>query len=345
MTRPLVEILKALADDVRLRILGVLGREPLSVNEIRDILGFRQSRCSRHLQILARAGLVEGARDGTRIYYAIHPEVERSAELSALLAAIGVGSGGARFPVPALHPETDAATLKRPREMKRDYERLTSHLSERKRDAIQHFQAYGQDQDRLQRGLVDSDFYRDRILALLPEDPGVAVDLGCGSGELSRLLANRTPRLICVDQSPNMLERARQRVESPRAEYRIGALEHLPLGDGEADTVVASMVLHHMPDPLAALREIRRALRPGGTLILAELDHHEEEVMRTRFADFWLGFPSARLQKALAESGFRVMQKEGGRGAGELDCLFFVAKTEGRARREPAPTGRARKPA
>ncbi len=209
--------------------------------------------------------------------------------------------------------------------MQFDRERLQEILQVRRQDSIEHFQRYGEDQDRLQSGLVDSEFYRERVVQLLPQSPGVTLDLGCGAGELARLLAAKAPRLICVDQSPNMIERAEQRVNSPTVEFRIGALEHLPVRDGEVDTVIASMVLHHMPDPIAALREISRALRPGGCLVLAELDRHEVEVMRTNFGDFWLGFTKARLERALREVGFTVNGFEKGQGGGQLSCLFYRA--------------------
>lgn len=336
MENDIVHILKALADEARLRILGVLSPEPLSVSEVCTALGMRQSRVSRHLNILSRAGILEGYRAGTHVYYSLHPRIGRSAELSALLATLGLGAGGSGFP--RLSADylsiSDSATgadraFEMPSAMSTDRARVESLLKDRKELSIQFFQTFGADQDRQQQQLVDSGFYREKILQLLPSDAGVTLDLGCGTGHLARMLASRSPRLICVDQSPNMLERARVALEKADArtvEFRIGALEHLPLRDGEADTVVASMILHHMPEPVVALREMHRVLRPGGTLLLAELDRHREEVMRTEFADFWLGFSSGRLERSLADAGFQVVEIERGRGDGALECLFFRAE-------------------
>ena len=337
MERDIVHILKALSDEARLRILGVLTPEPLSVGEVCAVLGMKQSRVSRHLKILARAGIVEGTRAGMHVYYGFHPRVMRSAELSALLAALGLGSGGASFPRLA----ADYLTISRsasgsdrafemPPAMNADRAKLDALLQDRKELSIQFFQTFGEDQDRLQQQLVDSAFYRQKVLDLLPEEPGVTLDLGCGTGQLARLLIERLQRLICVDQSPNMLERARQALAKSKArqvEFRIGALEHLPLRDGEVDTVVASMILHHMPEPAVALKEMHRVLRPGGVLILAELDRHREEVMRTEFADFWLGFSRGRLERSLADAGFEIAVTEEGRGEGSLDCLFYRARS------------------
>jgi ArsR family transcriptional regulator len=333
LERSIVNILKALADEARLRILGVLSPEPLSVNEVCNVLGMRQSRVSRHLNILSRAGIVEGHRAGVHVYYSLHPRVERSAELAAMLAALGLGTGGASFPRLAVDYVrlSDSATgaareFELPPAMSNDRDKLDLLLRDRKESSLRFFQAFGQDQEIQQRHLVDSRFYREKLLELLPADPGVTLDLGCGTGQLARMLAARLARLICVDQSPNMLERARQAVDLPGVEFRIGALEHLPLRDGEVDTVVASMILHHMPEPVLGLREIRRVLKPGGQLLLAELDRHREEVMRTAFADFWLGFSQARLERSLRDAGFVLADIERGRGAGSLDCLFLRAE-------------------
>lgn len=325
LQRDLVLVMAALADEIRLRILAALSGEPLSVQEIQEILALKQSRTSRHLQILARVGLVEGVRDGSRVYYGLHQDIRRSSELSGLLAAAGIaGPSGEALRI--ADGEAAAPRLRRPAAMTEDRDRLQAVLAERRRDAIEHFQQHGQEQDRLQSGLVDSNFYRRQVLAMLPEDAGLTLDLGCGAGELARLLATRAPRLICVDQSPNMIEHAERRVADPNAEFRIGALEHLPVKDGEIDTVVASMVLHHMPDPASALREIRRALRPGGCLVLAELDRHDVEAMRANFGDFWLGFPQARMHRALEEAGFSVERQASGEGVGQLKCIFFLAR-------------------
>lgn len=351
MERNIVQILKALADEARLRILGVLSPEPLSVSEVCQALKMRQSRISRHLKILARAGIVEGYRAGSRVYYSLHPRIARSAELSGLLASLGVGQGGANFPrlsADYLRMSDSADGSQRafemPSAMTEDRAELNALLKDRKNLSLQFFQSFNADQDLQQQALVDSQFYRDQILELLPADPGLTLDLGCGTGQLARLLAARVERLVCVDQSPNMLERARDALDAfdarsggrgkpNAAQFRIGALEHLPLRDGEADTVIASMILHHIPEPVVALREIRRVLAPGGVLILAELDRHREEVMRTEFADFWLGFSSARLKRALSDAGFAVEAESRGKGAGSLECLFFRANTSG----TPAP--------
>ena len=302
-------LFKALADETRLRILGVLSVEPLNVNEIVSLLDMGQSRISRHLKILTDAGLLESERAGSFVYYGIRRE--DSGPQADILRALGLDVQRRDVPIPYF-----------PAGIQEDRARLRVVLEAREKNNLEHFQTLGR--DRIVGDPVDSEFYHDKILELLPDRPGTIADVGCGAGELSRLLLSRAERLICVDQSSNMLERARGIVVG--ADFRPGALTHLPMGEGEADAVIASMVLHHVPEPMTALREIHRALRPGGILILADLIQHDDEAMREKYADFWLGFRPDRLRDYLEEAGFHAEREEAGRGRGRLECLFFRAR-------------------
>ena len=306
-----VQILKALGDETRLRILFVVRAEPLSVNEVLEVLEMGQSRVSRHLRILAEAGILDSQRQGLRVYYGINPSAEQLVQ--GLLGALGLTRRGGE-PVPAALPE----------ETERDAFNLKLLLDRRKRAGVEHFQAHGPDQDRLMEGLVDGDFYRRRICELLPEKAGVVADLGCGAGTLGSLLVARVGGLIGVDQSPRMLREAARNL--PGADLRLGRLEHLPLSDAEAEVVVLSMALHHLPDPRQGLREARRVLRENGKLIVAELGRHEDETMRNRFGDFWLGFPEERLLELVTGAGFAVEDVSSGKGRGQLNCAFVVAR-------------------
>lgn len=308
-----VKIFGALSDETRFRILMVLSHGPLSVNELLDVLEMGQSRVSRHLKILTDAGLLEKQREGARVFYGLRVDTSHRAFLAGLL------------------PEKDytPAFLSSP-PYKRDQQRLIAIMEERKKQTIEHFQNYGPEDDvQMENGLVDADFYRQEILSLV-EDGDLVADLGCGTGDLSVLLSAKAGRVICVDQSMTMLEQAAQKLQGREAEFRLGSLEYLPLKDREVDTVIMSMVLHHMPEPLSALKEAARVLNPDGSLILADLLHHEEEVMRDRFADFWLGFRRERLETMLSEAGFEIFSVSEGKGKSKLNCLFFVARPSGR---------------
>lgn len=322
MDARVIQILKALSDESRLRILGVIKHEPLSVNELLTVLEMGQSRVSRHLKILADAGILERNREGSRIYYGLRPVFSNFDVISGILKSLGLSGGppnNGEDPIGSMDPYLSA-------EMKQDLERLARVLEDRKSTSIQHFQLHGLEQDRQQRGFVDPDYYRRKIVEILPPESRTLVDLGSGTGELASMLIFHADRLICVDQSINMLDRAKSVVDSEKADFRIGSIEHLPMRDGEADTIIASMVLHHIPEPALALREARRVLKKGGYLIISDLMHHSEEIMRSRFADFWLGFDPERLKELVIASGFEFVDGSEGKGEGSLTCLFMKAK-------------------
>lgn len=73
--------------------------------------------------------------------------------------------------------------------------------------------------------------------------------------------------------------------------------DSLPLPDGFLDAVFANMYLHHTPDPAVAVAKMVRVLRPGGRLVLTDLDVHDQEWMRETMADRWLGFPRSEIRK------------------------------------------------
>ena len=116
---------------------------------------------------------------------------------------------------------------------------------------------------------------------------------------------------VC-DGSPRMLELSRRRLAGVEGEpegvsLRIGELSHLPLRDCEADFASINMVLHHLSNPENALAEIRRVLRSGGLLVVADFDRHTQERMRLDYGDLWLGFDEATMSRLLHAASFEVV--------------------------------------
>lgn len=94
---------------------------------------------------------------------------------------------------------------------------------------------------------------------------GVRVlDVGTGTGTVAVLACARAAKVTAVDAEPGMLEVARRR--APDAVTRHAVLPHLPFPDACFDAVVANFVINHVGDPSAAIREMRRVVRPGGRL-------------------------------------------------------------------------------
>lgn len=101
------------------------------------------------------------------------------------------------------------------------------------------------------------------------------VEVGCGTGALTAaILAAAAPRtLLAVEPSADFLARARAAIDDPRVRFEPGRAEALPAGDASADVAASGLVLNFVPDRTAALREMRRILRPGGRLAFYVWDY------------------------------------------------------------------------
>lgn len=279
-----LQYFKALSDETRLRLMHVLHRHELSVNELVTILEMGQSRVSRHLKILTSAGLLTSRRDGLWVFYSASPEGEGRDFLDAMAPFITVDM--------VLQADLDMAQKM---------------IEERAMKTRQFFNAIAEDWDELNREVLGG-FDLAEAVATSMQACGVAVDLGCGTGSVLERMLEHSREVIGVDGSPRMLELARRRFAegADRVSLRIGELDHLPLRDGEADFACINMVLHHLSDPQAALTEIRRVLRQGGQLFVADFDQHGNERMRTDYGDRWLGFELSHLTHMLESAGFTL---------------------------------------
>jgi ArsR family transcriptional regulator len=282
--------LKGAADPNRLRILRILREGPFNVAELTDILEVGQSTVSRHLRILSEAGLVGVRRAGTWSWYSLAAgNGQFPGALLQLLAEDG----------PPLADSDDAPAVERV-------------LALRRRNTSEFFRRTAGDWDRVREKTLGPPVHLDRLLARVGR-PATAVDLGTGTGVLLERIAAAAERVIGVDASPEMLEEAQRRIRAAaltNTELRLGTLEHLPLGDAEADTMVANMVLHHVADVPGVLREIRRALAPGGRLLIADLEEHADESFWRALGAQWPGFRLADLEEWLLDAGFTSVRLE-----------------------------------
>jgi ubiquinone/menaquinone biosynthesis C-methylase UbiE len=150
-----------------------------------------------------------------------------------------------------------------------------------------------------------SDSVREKALALAGVVAGrTAADLGAGSGFISEALLGAGLKVIAVDQSPAMIALMREKFSAVQdIEYRVGEAESLPVADASVDYAFANMYLHHVEDPLVGIREMVRILKPGGRLVITDLDSHTHQFLATEHHDRWLGFDRGEVAKWLAEVG------------------------------------------
>jgi len=280
----LQKIFKTFSDPTRIRILALLEREELAVQELMDVLGMAQSRVSRHLAILREAGQLRDRRDGTHVFY--------------------------RFATPATGPWRDVWTLvkKGLRDdsvAKRDGAALARVMEARSARTRSFFDAVGPEWDAL-RKVFNDDALRARAIARLVDPQQTVLDMGTGTGILASELAHLGLRVIAVDSSARMLDAARDKLEEAgldNVELRRGNADELPLADDEVDAALAHMVLQYLPSPGEALREMARVLRPGGSLVIVDFVPHENEWMRDELGVTWLGFAAEEVRSWFDAAG------------------------------------------
>lgn len=282
--------LKLLSDPTRLRLLGLLAREELAVQELVSITGLAQSRVSNHLALLRRAGVVRDRREGSWSFHSlVEPGADRplTPELyAAVLAPYLAGKDGGR----------DLQALEAVLEARRERSRQTHDaLADRWVELGQEFRS--------------GSLRAEAFAALAPRDLVVA-DLGCGAGYLAGYLAGRATRVIAVDHAARMLDAARRRIEAGNVEFRRGELESLPLQDGEVDAAFGNLVWHHVADMDRAAAEVFRVVKPGGTAVITDLLPHEEDWMREAMGDLRLGVRPEAVLASLARAGFQGLVQE-----------------------------------
>jgi ArsR family transcriptional regulator len=273
----LQKVFKTLSDPTRVRVLALLEQEELAVQELMDVLGMAQSRVSRHLAILREAGLLRDRRDGTYVFY--------------------------RFEVPEHGPwhetwELVKQSLEADATRARDRAALTQVMAARADRTRSFFDAVGPEWDAL-RKVFNDDALRSRALTrLLP--PGLEVaDVGTGTGILAQELARLGARVLAIDHSPRMLEAARAKLDASGVEgvvLRAGEAHALPIDDQSVDAAFTHMVLHYLPSPAEAIRELARVVRPGGSVVVVDFVRHEHEWMRQELGVAWLGFDASEVE-------------------------------------------------
>lgn len=302
----MLDLLKALADPCRLRLVAVLLRGEFTVQELTRMLGMGQSRISRHLKILTEAGVLSVKRQGTWSYY-------RAGEDNAFFCAIRT----------AFERELEQLPERRD-----DLAALALALDERRRRSLEFFDRHARQWDTLSRELLPVPEYLELLLSLVPP-VSTLLEIGVGTGSLLPELAGRAAEVIGVDHSPAMLDEARRRLVAGGkdcVQLRLGEMTHLPLSDAGAGCVVANMVLHHAANPQAVLLEIFRVLLPGGVLVLADLARHEREWAREQLADQWLGFEEEELLGWLQGAGLECVESQRvAAAAGQEEVLLVRA--------------------
>lgn len=280
-----VDVLRAAGEPTRLRILALLAHEELAVLELCRVLDQSQPRVSRHLKLLAEAGLVERFPDGAWVFYRLAAE-GRAREL------VGEALGRVDPADPVLE---------------RDVERLQQVRAERASEAGEYFARNAARWDEIRSLYVSEADVEAAILAAAGPGPfRRLVDLGTGAGRMLTLLGPQSEGALGLDLSQQMLNIARAQVAGAGlkgCELRHGDIFGTRLPASCADLVVVHQVLHYLGDPAAAVKEAARLVAEGGRLLIVDFAPHRLEFLREQHQHRRLGFGDGEMERWLKDAG------------------------------------------
>jgi len=189
--------------------------------------------------------------------------------------------------------------------------------------------------DQMRQGFFP-DSVRDVAMATAKVEAGrLAADVGAGTGFMTAGLLHKGLRVIAIDQSEAMLaEMTRKFSAFDTLDCRLGESQNLPIPDGSVDYAFSNMYLHHVESPAMAIQEMVRIVKPGGKVVITDLDEHEFEFLRAEQHDRWMGFKREEVRLWLSQAGLRDIQidcvgenccAESSSGCGSATVSIFVA--------------------
>ena len=311
-----LNIFRAVGEETRLRIAVLLSRGELTVTELTQILGQSQPRVSRHLKILADAGLVERFREGAWMFYRMVTPLDDAPEDSPAIAT--------------MLSTLKSLAVSNDRVLSRDRERFSQSRQARAAVAADYFDQNAEQWDQVRRlHLPDADIEQAMLdmVGLNRNDPDMPgdgygldknaenaidlfIDLGTGTGRMLEVFANHYARGIGYDSSREMLSVARSKLETAKishAQVRHGDLFALPAEPGTADLVCIHQVLHFLTEPGNAVMEAARLLKPRGRLIISDFAPHGLEFLRDDHAHRRLGFSDNEVRDWCRRAGLNFV--------------------------------------
>lgn len=268
----ILQVMRAVAEPTRLRLLALCAHAELTVTELTQILGQSQPRVSRHLKLLVDAGVLDRFREGTWAFY----RMSEQGQCSTL----------ARMIVDSIPADDEAMSL--------DLARLESIKLARAEQAADYFRQNAAQWNKIRSLYVPEKEIERSLLQLLPgSEVRDLLDVGTGTGRILELYGPDIERAVGIDLSREMLAVARANLERAglrNCQVRQGDMYQMPLGNSSVGAVVVHMVLHYAESPVGVLAEAARVLRAGGRIVVVDFAPHQEESLRNEHAHRRLGF-------------------------------------------------------
>lgn len=309
----LLNIMRALADPTRMRIVFLVLRLELSVGELVQILGQSQPRVSRHVRILDEAGVLERRKEGSWVFMRPGP-VLADGRLAPLFAS---------------------ADLTQTRAVQRDNLKLEEVRTARTDMAAAYFAAHADEWDSLRSLHVAESEVEDAIGEILrTASLGDVLDVGTGTGRMMELFAADASHFVALDHSTEMLRLARAKLGNldnavaAKVDIMLGDFNALPFGDEAFDTVLFHQVLHYAQHPEGVIAEAARVLAPGGRLVIVDFAAHEREELRTVHAHARLGFADDLIARAFEANDVPLAQQLALDG-GALAVKLWMGRKQG----------------
>ncbi|WP_067515675.1 metalloregulator ArsR/SmtB family transcription factor [Endozoicomonas ascidiicola] len=280
----LAAVTKASGDLLRLQILRVLSTESLGVLELSSLFDMRQPAMSHHLKVLLQAGLVSTRKDGNSIFYrrALPPSDSfLEPVVRALYQAVE------ELPMPELLTKRLQLIRQQRSELSQAFFTRNSDEFRKQQELIAEHQLY-------------ADSVSDLIAATTFTDSKMALELGPGEGAFLKTLSGIFDDVYAVDSSEKMLDYSRQSASNQKLDnihFIHGEIQSLSDYEKRFDCIVANMVLHHVPSPGDIFFWSAKLLKPGGSMMISELSHHDQDWVRESCGDLWLGFSAEELSQ------------------------------------------------
>jgi len=271
---------KAAGDAMRLQVLQLLEQDSFGVLELADIFAVSQSRMSHHLKILANAQLVSTRREGNSIFY--RRALLNGGDLDQVRSEIFKAVDNMPW-----HEELESGLnsiyAERGAQSRLFFEKHAGQFTE-VTDLISGYEHYAGSLEEILKAIE------------IPQSAS-AMEVGPGQGGFLKPLSERFAKVFALDNSPAMLELAKQHCTQNNVQFVLGTPQEAVQQNIKTDLLAFNMVLHHIPAPAEVLKACYELLNPGGSLLITDLCPHEQNWVKESCGDIWLGIDPDQIKQ------------------------------------------------